>query len=192
MKDTEIEIQVEIENIKPLIDLMEKSGKFLFSEHQIDQYYTPAHRDFRDKKPIEEWLRLRNSDGKYSITYKNWHRDENKKAVHCDEYETTLGEIDQLEKILSVLDFKPVVLVDKMRQAYEYKDFEIALDKVKGLGDFIEIEYKGKTIKDPKEIVQEMVEFLKSLKMGRLTRNSVGYAYRLLYPSDDRLEDELS
>jgi len=191
MKDIEVEIQVEAENIQPLIELMEKSGKFLFEEHQIDQYYTPLHRDFRNKKPIEEWLRLRNSDGKYSVTYKNWHRDKNKKAVHCDEYETTLGDIDQLEKILKILNFTTVVKVDKSRKAYMYKEYEIALDKVKNLGNFIEIEYKSKKIKDPSLIAQEMISFLKSLKLGKISKNSVGYAYKLLYPEDDHLEEEL-
>ena len=191
MKNIEVEIQVEIENIKPLADLMEKSGKFLFSEHQIDHYYTPSHRNFADLKPINEWLRLRNSDGKYSITYKNWHRDENKKAHHCDEYETSLGEIDQLEKILNVLNFTTVVIVDKKRKAYLYKDYEIALDEVKDLGNFVEIEYKGKKVRDPNEIAKEMKEFLKSLSLGRIAINSVGYAYKLLNPNDDHLEDEL-
>lgn len=191
MKDTEVEIQVEIESIKPLIQLMEKSGKFLYKEHQIDQYYTPVHRNFAAKKPIDEWLRLRDSDGKYSITYKNWRHRKDEKSVHCDEYETTLGDIDQLEKILKVLDFTTVVLVDKLRKAYLYKEYEIALDSVKGLGDFVEIEYKGKTARDPFEIADGMIEFLKSLKLGKLIRNNVGYAYKLLNPDDDHLEEEL-
>jgi adenylate cyclase class 2 len=191
LKDTEVEIQVEIENIKPLVDLMEKSGKLLFSEHQIDHYYTPAHRNFAELEPINEWLRLRNSDGKYSITYKNWHRDESKKAHHCDEYETTLGEINQVEKIFDVLNFTIVVIVDKKRKAYLYKDYEIALDQVKNLGNFVEIEYKGDKVRDPDEIAKEMKRFLKNLGLGRIAINSVGYAYKLLKPDSDHLEEEL-
>lgn len=191
MKNVEVEIQVEIENIKPLVSLLEKEGKFLFSEHQIDHYYTPTHRDFKAIKPINEWLRLRNSSGKYSITYKNWHRDENKKTNHCDEYETTLGEIDQLEKIFGVLDFSTVVIVDKKRKAYLFKDWEIALDEVKNLGNFVEIEYKGETVRDQKEIADEMKDFLRALNLGKIKINSVGYAYKLLNPDDDHLESEL-
>ena len=191
MKNVEVEIQVEIENIKPLADLLAKDGKFLFSEHQVDHYYTPQHRDFKAINPINEWLRLRNSDGKYSITYKNWHRGEDKKSSHCDEYETTIGEIDQLEKILSVLNFETVVIVDKKRQAYLYKDYEIALDEVKDLGNFVEVEYKGTKVRDAKEIAAEIKEFLKVLNLGRIKLNSVGYAFKLLNPDGDHLEEEL-
>jgi adenylate cyclase class 2 len=191
MKNVEVEIQVEIENINPLAELLEEDGKFLFSEHQIDHYYTPAHRNFAAIKPINEWLRLRNSDSKYSITYKNWHRDEDKKSSHCDEYETTIGDIDQIEKILNVLDFKTVVIVDKKRKAYLYKDWEIALDEVKNLGNFVEVEYKGTQVRDAKDIANEMKDFLRALNLGKIKINSVGYAFKLLNPDGDHLEEEL-
>jgi adenylate cyclase class 2 len=191
MKNIEVEIQVEIENVKPLIDLMENKADFLYEDHQIDQYYTPAHRDFASIEPIKEWLRLRDSDGKYSITYKNWYRDENNRSGHCDEYESGLEKIDQLEKILNVLDFKPVVKVDKLRRAYRYKEYEVAIDKVEGLGSFVELEYKSDTDKDPKQIILEMTTFLKSLGLGKIIRNHVGYAAKLLMPKSDHLEEEL-
>jgi predicted adenylyl cyclase CyaB len=191
MKNVEVEIQVEIENVKPLVDLMENKAKFLYEDHQIDQYYMPAHRDFTKLDPMNEWLRLRDSNGKYSITYKNWQRNKDKKSHHCDEYETTIGDIDQLKKILEVLNFSTVVIVDKQRKAYLYKDWEIALDKVKDLGDFIEIEYKGKKIRSSEEIVAEMKDFLKALGLGKIKINSVGYAFKLLKPNSDHLEEEL-
>ena len=98
---------------------------------------------------------------------------------------------DRLEKILNVLDFKTVVVVDKLRRAYKYKEYEIAIDKVKGLGDFVELEYKSTKIKDPKEITSEMSDFLKSLPLGKIVRNHVGYAAKLLAPNGDHLEEEL-
>ncbi|MBM2820381.1 MAG: hypothetical protein HW405_141 [Candidatus Berkelbacteria bacterium] len=191
MKDTEVEIQVKIAKVEPLLKLLEKEGKFLYEEKQIDQYFTPTHRDFKAKKPIEEWLRLRNSNGKYSITYKNWYRSKDKKTHHCDEYESNLEKIDQLEKIFNVLNFKTVVKVEKTRRAYLFKEYEIAIDKVRGLGDFVELEYKSKIQKKPGVITTEMVEFLKSLNLGKISRNYVGYAYKCLYPNDDHLEEDL-
>jgi len=192
MANKEIEIQVEIEKINPLIAFLEKEGEFLYEDHQLDEYYTPAHRNFADLDPINEWLRLRDSNGKFSITYKNWHRDENKKAYHCDEFESGLESFEQVEKILNILDFKTVVGVEKNRSAYKYLDYEIAIDKVKNLGTFVEVEFKGENNKDHNEIVQDMIKFLKSLELGKLKRNSVGYAYKLLYPDrTEYLEDEL-
>lgn len=191
MNDVEIEIQVNIENSKPLVEFLKKSGEFKSEEHQIDEYFSPAHRNFIEVRPTKEWLRLRDSDGKYSINYKNWLYNEDGKSYHCDEYETKIEDLTQLKKILDVLDFKPLVKVDKIRKIWTYKDYEIAADSVKRLGDFVEIEYIGKDEKiDPKKVTEEMVNFLKSVGCGKIKRNYVGYPFQLLFPSEVKFEEQ--
>jgi adenylate cyclase class 2 len=191
MEDTEIEIQVNIENSKPLIDFLEKNGEFKSKNHQIDEYFSPAHRDFIKIKPINEWLRLRNSNGDYFVNYKNWHREKDGKSYHCDEYETKIEDLTQLKKILKVLDFKPLIKVDKVRRIWIYKDYEIAVDSVKNLGDFVEIEYIGKREKvDPKEITKEMVNFLKSVGCGKIKRDYQGYPFMMLFPNEVKFEEQ--
>ena len=191
MNNIEIEIQVNIENIKPLIEFLEKNGQFKAEKYQVDEYFSPAHRNFIEVRPIKEWLRLRDSDGKYSVTYKNWHYDENGRAQYlCDEYETKIEDLAQLRKILDVLNFKSLVKVDKKRKTWEYKDYEIDLDSVKGLGDFVEIEYIGKDEKaNPDKITAEMMDFLKELGCGRIKRNYVGYPFQLLFPEEVKFEE---
>jgi len=71
----EVEIQVQVENTGKLLAFLKKEGRFLGEKHQIDKYFTPAHRDFTKVRPINEWLRLRDSSGKFYINYKNWHRE---------------------------------------------------------------------------------------------------------------------
>ncbi len=191
MKDIEIEIQVNIENSKPLIDFLEKNADFQKESHQIDEYFLPPHRDFIGIRPVNEWLRLRDSDGKYSINYKNWHRDKDGRSHYCDEYETKLEDLTQLRKILDTLNFKPLVKVDKIRKIWTYKDYEIAIDSVKGLGDFVEIEYIGKEEKvDSKKITEEMVGFLKDVGCGKIKRNYVGYPFQLLFPEEIKFEEQ--
>jgi len=73
----EIEIQVQIENIKELNKLLKEKAKFIGKEHQIDKYFSPNDKKFLKVRPVVEWLRLRDSSGKQSINYKNWHHDEN-------------------------------------------------------------------------------------------------------------------
>lgn len=189
MKDIEIEIQVNIENSKPLLNFLEKNADFQKENHQTDEYFSPAHRDFTAVRPIKEWLRLRNSDGKYSITYKNWHFDENGKSGHCDEYETGINDLNQAQKILKVLDFKSIVTVDKLRKTWTYKDYEIDIDLISGLGDFVEIEYIGNEDADPKKITEEMVNFLKEVGCGKIKRNYVGYPFQLLFPEETKYEE---
>jgi adenylate cyclase class 2 len=191
MKNIEIEIQVSIEKSKPLIGFLEKNAEFKKEEHQIDEYFSPAHRNFVDVRPVKEWLRLRDSDGKYSINYKNWCFNKNGKSYHCDEYETGIEDLAQLKKILDVLNFKFLVKVDKIRKIWIYKDYEIAVDSVKGLGDFVEIEYIGKDEKaDPKKVTKEMIDFLKSVGCGKIKRNYVGYPFQLLFPEEVKYEEQ--
>ena len=187
----EIEIQVSIENSKPLIEFLEKEADFNSEKHQIDEYFSPNHRNFIEVRPVKEWLRLRDSGGKYSITYKNWHYDESGKSHYCDEYETKIEDLTQLKKILDVLNFKSVVRVDKSRKTWIYKDYEIAVDLVKGLGDFIEIEYIGKDEKvDPKKITEEMINFLKKIGCRKIKINYVGYPFQLLFPEEVKFEEQ--
>ena len=185
----EIEIQVNIKNTKPLIEFLEKNGNFQSEKHQVDEYFSPAYRDFFGVRPVKEWLRLRAADEKYSINYKNWYFDENGKSHYCDEFETKIESIEQVKKILSALNFKFVVMVDKLRKIWTYKDYEVAIDSVRSLGDFVEIEYIGKDEKaDPKKITGEMINFLKKIDCGKITRNYVGYPFLMLFPKEVKYE----
>ena len=190
MNDVEIEITVNIENNKPLIGFLEKNAEFKLKKHQVDEYFSPAHRNFIEVRPVKEWLRLRDENGKYTINYKNWHYDKNGKSYHCDEYETKVEDLNQIKKILAVLNFKSLVKVDKIRKTWIYKDYEVDMDSVKKLGDFVEIEYIGKDENiDPKKITEEMIDFLKNLGCGKIKRDYIGYPFRLLFPDEVKSEE---
>jgi len=192
MENIEIEIQVRIENSKSLLDFLKNNANFKSEKHQIDEYFSPGHNDFLANRPIKKWLRLRDADGIYFINYKDWHYDEDGKSQYCDEYETKVEDINQLKMILNALNFKSIVKVDKLRKTWIYKNYEIAVDSVKDLGDFIEIEYINKKDKklDPKTITNGMVNFLKSIDCGKIERNYVGYPFQLLFPDEVKFEKQ--
>lgn len=179
----EIEIKVKIEKSEKLSELLNKEGKLKYTDRQIDEYYTPSHKNFVSVDPVAEWLRLRDSNGKFSINYKNWITGPDGKSNHCDEYETKIETIEAMRNILKALNFKYLVTVNKERSAWDYKDYEISFDKVEGLGDFVEIEYKGQEGVDPKEVTDQMMAFLESLDCGEITRDFRGYPYLLLEKS---------
>jgi len=78
-----------------------------------------------------------------------------------------------------------------MRKVWTCENYEIAIDSVKGLGDFVEIEYIGKEKKvDPEKITEEMVNFLKSIGCGKIKRNYVGYPFQLLFPEEVKYENQ--
>jgi len=186
----EIEIQVKIKNSSKLINFLEKNAEFKKESRQIDEYFYPAHRNFIKIRPIKEWLRLRNSDDRCSITYKNWYYDKNGKSLsYCDEYETFVEDVVQFKKILEALNFQLLVKVDKKRKMWVYKKYEVAVDKIKGLGNFVEIEYIGKNKNiEPKKILAEMISFLKKINCGKIERNYLGYPWQLLFPKEVKHE----
>jgi adenylate cyclase class 2 len=89
-----------------------------------------------------------------------------------------------MRKILLALNFRPIVTVDKTRRRWVFEDYEVALDKVVGLGDFVEVEYKGSMVVDPKTTTKEMVVFLKNNGCGKIELNNGGYPMLLLFPND--------
>lgn len=189
MNNLEIEIQVRLEHAGSLIAFLKEKGKFITSSHQVDDYFVPSHRDFLKERPLREWLRLRDADGAYSINYKNWHYDENGKSLHwCDEFESPLQDIEAMRKIFNALDFKKVVTVDKRREIWRYEDYEITLDVISGLGNYVEIEYKGRSQDSQSKIVQGMITFLKDLGCGELHIGNDGYPFQLLFPNEASFE----
>lgn len=190
MKDVEIEIRVRVENISHLVNFLKKNSKFIKEEKQIDEYFTPTHRDFLKVRPVVEWLRLRKTNKGSSITYKHWYHNKDGKSNYCDEFETKVEDFASIQKIFGVLNLKKLSTVDKVRKIWRYKDYEISLDKIKNLGDFIEIEYKGKNKKvNPDNVTSEMIKFLKKQKVGKIKRNFQGYSFQLIFP--DEIKEEI-
>lgn len=51
---------------------LKKLGKTIEeNNYQKDIYYTPAHKNFLEKKPISEWFRIRDTKEEKTINYKN-------------------------------------------------------------------------------------------------------------------------
>jgi predicted adenylyl cyclase CyaB len=163
-KNIEIEIQVNIKDTVPLREFLKKNGVFQGEKYQVDEYFSPKRKGFLNVRPVAEWLRLRNADGKHSINYKKWHYDKYGKSHYCNEFESRIDDINKIKKILFALDFVSITRIDKLRKIYKYKDYEIAIDSVKKLGDFVEIEYIGKNTNiDPQKITRNMVALLKKI-----------------------------
>ena len=189
MQDKEIEIQVRVSDVDKLEAFLAKNAKFKGEKYQKDEYYSPSHRDFLAEKPVAEWLRLRESKTN-SITYKNWHYDHNGNSHYCDEYETGVDDVEKLRKIFAVLDFRPIIIVEKTRRTWDYADYEVAIDVIMDLGDFVEIEYKGSDKSaDPAVVTDGMIKFLKKVGCKKIERNFVGYPFMLLYPKDQVFEE---
>lgn len=187
---TEIEIKVKIAHSEKLMSFLQEHGTFKFENQQVDEYYSKSGtpEDFLLVDPIKKWLRLRTENGKDSINYKNWIYNETGTSNHCEEFESKVESLESVRKILEALGYTNIVTVDKLRKVYDYNDYEISIDSVKDLGDYVEIEYKGKSDSETGEvstseserITSEMMKFLSELVGEILERDKRGYPYGLL------------
>ena len=142
-KRIEIEAKFELLNVKELLKILERLEKYNNAklvekdEMQKDTYFTPNDRNFLDKRPVAEWLRTREEKGKYSITYKNWAKEDGENAkFKCREVEINVDDIEAIREIFDVLKAKELVVVEKTRTSYLYKDIIISIDIVEKLRKF--------------------------------------------------------
>lgn len=92
--------------------------------------------------------------------------------TYCEE-----TEYEMLSKIK--LRYKFCTFIDKFRQSFIYKDCEISIYKVKNLGDYIEIEYKG-TNSNIEEVIAFLNYILKEISAEVGPADHKGYAYNIL------------
>lgn len=174
-KYVEVELKFPLLNPKELIQRLNEIAKPKQQNiFQRDTYYIPAHRNFLAKKKVNEWLRIRETKNKITLTYKNYYPD----GIHCKEFETKIEDITALKNIFESLDFKEIVVVEKIRSTWIFKEVEIAIDEVKGLGFFVELESKSNLdFEDAKKLLYKI---LKELKAETGAQDFRGYPYMLL------------
>jgi len=177
----EVEIKIKINNLRKIKDKLRDHGKLVKSIKQIDEYYIPCHRDFFAQKPFPvEWLRIRTNPDRTIFEYdRSINKNAKGEQEYAEEYETEISQPTELRKILKLLDFKKVITVEKEREIWNCGNLEFCLDKVKGLGFFIEIEAKG-NFKNPAEAKKTCYEFLNKLGIDVKSENIINTGYPVL------------
>ncbi len=125
-----LEIKVPVKNLKKLIEIVEKEGgSKIYSSRQIDVYY----------KLENGRLKIRNSSGEKSIIFYKRIEDGSER---WSDFEVI--KVDKPEKWIKFFDrfLQRLVVVDKHRTLYHLFDTRIHFDRVKGLGNFVELETK--------------------------------------------------
>ena len=172
----EVEIKLPVDEATFLGLQKKLKDKFVKKEREVDEYFTPAHRNFLAPQFPFEWLRLRNSK---ILTYKHYHPENVEINTHCDEFECVISNPSQFQKILASLDFKKLVTVDKSRETYRTDEFEFALDKIEELGYFIEIEAL-KIFGNISATREKLFEVARNLGINISTFDKRGYPYLML------------
>lgn len=161
----EVEIKLVCRNFNDLKRKLLKLGAVLTkTKRQIDTYY-----DHPAKILVEsgEYLRIREAGNKKTIA----HHVNLADGVN-DECEIEMPAGAEIEKLLKRLGFPKLGVIDKKREQYQLEDFNICLDQVKNIGNFVEIELMVKKGGKKKTIVKcwQLAE-----KLGFSKRDKFGY-----------------
>ena len=178
----EIEVEVAFDNTKE--EVMKVLSKYEFvGEKEIHDtyYYDPERSNLKPESDLRlsETFRLRKKNNTCFITYKKQHF-EGKLWVYSDEYETEVKDYETVKIIISMLGLVPLIDVNNRRRIYRYKDFEIELEDVEGLGCFIEVEKLSNNSKDEILIKEEIRDFIRSLKLKNVRELNIGKNQYLL------------
>ncbi len=152
----EIEVKAKVTELEALEkQIINRGWKFRKEVVEEDTYFNHPNRDFT---VTDEALRLRKSGGKCYLTYKGPKVDGLTKTR--EEHNVEVGSAVDAQVILKNLGFKEVLPVRKTRRYYRLEEFDIMLDNVEGLGNYIEIEKRGEY--KP----QELLDLLEDLGIG--------------------------
>ncbi len=148
----EIEIKAYCENHDELIEKIENlGGKFTIRKTEVDVYMNHPSRNFGE---TDEALRIRRVNDDVILTYKGPKISKASKARV--EKEVTVSDFNDMKSILDNLGFIETGHVEKDRIYYVVDDIEICVDKVKGLGNFVELEKIGADLEKTESILFQL------------------------------------
>ncbi len=134
------------------------------SVREKDLYLNHPGRDFRK---TDEALRLRQVDSAVVLTYKGPKLGTGTKTRR--EVEVAVDDFEKTLEILKLLGFIPSGTVEKERDIYKLGDIEICIDRVDGVGNFVELELMGT---DRERVEQELFSLAGELGLSRFETKS--------------------
>jgi adenylate cyclase class 2 len=165
----EVEIKAKVKNFTNLKNRLIKLGaKLEKRKKQLDIFYKPKKEARSTLRPGSYILRIRESGNDKFLTLKAltpikgaW-----------EEYELRIDNAKEMQKILEKLDLVRVFSINKIRITAQLGDFELNLDKVKELGNYIEI---GLIDKDGKKAQNKIRELYSKLGISEKQLERRGY-----------------
>lgn len=180
MRHIEVEKKFALPDPTALTAVLTERGATLSAPtRQVDAYYNAPDRDFLEPKVVSEWLRLRTEEPGSSINFKRWHPVDEIVKTHADEYESPVGDVEAVRKMLDALGYRPLVTVDKTRTTWMLDDVEIVLDHVVDAGDFVEFEFKGDA-DTVDNATARLLDFITGLGVDLGESINLGYPHMLL------------
>ncbi len=168
----EVEVKARLKNREAVMKKLQDQG-FVFGEPvtQEDTVYSERVGTLDDFMSNKIFLRLRTKNKTKTIFTLKRPLD---KTLNKVEWETAVDSRDEMEHALFEMGYKKAVQVDKVRLTIHKELWEICIDEVKDLGDFIEVE-KMTENESAKKIQDELYAFLDTLGIAKEDRVTEGY-----------------
>ncbi len=167
----EIEIKAYVRDVPKLLAALKSKNIKLsrpYKQHDV-VYGSPGS---KDNEYGANWLRIRTEDDSI-VTFTL------KRSVvgHLDsiEHETVVDNAKELESIVNYLGYELYSDLTKYRQKAQHNGIEICVDRLPGLGDFIEAELLMEDDADHDNVVAELWELLTSLGISKEDEAHLGY-----------------
>lgn len=176
----EIEAKLKVSNMKDLEEKLKEGGCVLSAPiHQHDIIYSREGSDseWAASKEGDIILRIRRENGKAIFNLKQQRSSE----LDNIEYETVVEDFEAMDSILKTLNWQPFIEVEKNRRKGKWKEYEICLDQVGGLGDYVELEKMSPENADPGEVLNELLGEMEKLGIDRANLEEKGYDTMLYF-----------
>ena len=187
----EIEIKLRIDDMQffnQLISKMESNCERTENVYQHDVYYSPMNENYMEERYPYKWLRVRYfNDGSAEVCFKHFFPEGAEHHLYCNEYQSKVSEPEAIVTIFSELGMQVVADVEKMRTTYRYNRYLISFDKVKNLGNFVEVEVERVKFNESRER-ELLYNVLEELALSTYPIDLRGYPY-LVY-CNSRRDDE--
>ncbi len=162
----EIEVKAHLRDREEVKRKLEELGaSFVEAVRQEDVVYARRTQSMDAFLGNEVFLRIRQTPTTVTFTLK-YHPDRTRDVRDASmpiEHEVDVSSRSELEAMLTLLGFEPMLEITKTRTSAHLKNWEICLDEVEGLGSFIEVEQCADHDADVDTISQQLREFLVSL-----------------------------
>jgi len=170
----EIEIKLRVNNLDELEKNLTESGLVISKEitqHDVVYVSGDSVDVFSNVKVGDIFIRIRSENGINTLTLKQ----QRGHGLDKTEHETKIENSEEVHQMLLLLGWKPVVEVKKKRKKGKLGEYEICLDAVEELGNFIELEKLTDDNADPEKIRKELFEALKPFGLEEKDEVTRGY-----------------
>ena len=137
---TEIEAKLKVDSLEPVREKLQELGaEFVEEQFQMDILFDDANQTMIKADSCLRFRRqISDNQTKHILAYKGPKQDGNyKKRL---EIEVEVNKNESMLMLLSALGYESKIIVEKNRSLWRYNQCEVALDSLKLLGDFVEIE----------------------------------------------------